>query len=194
MISFTRSSPSLNELLAHGIYTIPAGLPFAQDLAVGILASVQTPEQLGDKNSAASAVAAQALKTAFYPTVRDRHCFLPDMQPIGDVDELDPGYLSQHFQADDLIDLLPAISLTDRQTILAVLYKAGQLRPAICCTGFSAGSKLLAGFWNRFISLVGVFRFKRRRYATRICQTLVRNCYFSALFCKTGQKLQKRWV
>ena len=48
MISFTRSSPSLDELLARGIYTIPAGLPFAQDLAVGILASVQTPEQLAE--------------------------------------------------------------------------------------------------------------------------------------------------
>ena len=48
MSSFTQSSPSLNELLARGIYTIPAGLPFAQDLAVGILASVQTPEQLAE--------------------------------------------------------------------------------------------------------------------------------------------------
>lgn len=125
MISFTRSSPSLNELLARGIYTIPAGLPFAQDLAVGILASVQTPEQLAEiKILLPSRRAAQALKAAFIQQSEGQALFLPDMQPIGDVDELDPGYLSQHFQADDLSDLLPAISLTDRQMILARLIQS----------------------------------------------------------------------
>ena len=125
MISFTRSSPSLTELLACGIYTIPAGFPFAQDLAAGILASVQTPEQLADiKILLPSRRAAQALKTAFIQQAGGRALLLPDMQPIGDVDELDPGFLSQRSQADDLSDLLPAVSLTDRQMILARLIQS----------------------------------------------------------------------
>ena len=78
MISFTRSSSSLNELLARGIYTIPAGLPFAQDLAAGILASVQTPEQLAEiKILLPSRRAAQALKTAFIEQSEGQALFLP---------------------------------------------------------------------------------------------------------------------
>ena len=71
MISFTRSSPSLNELLARGIYTIPAGLPFAQSLAAGILASIQTPEQLAEiKNSAALSPSCSGFENSLYPAVR----------------------------------------------------------------------------------------------------------------------------
>ena len=125
MVSYTRSSSSLTELLACGIYTIPAGQPFAQELAAGILTSVQTPEQLAEiKILLPSRRAAQALRTAFIQQGEGQALFLPDMQPIGDVDELDFGFLSQHFQRDDLFDLLPAISLTDRQMILARLIRS----------------------------------------------------------------------
>jgi ATP-dependent helicase/nuclease subunit B len=125
MNSCTLSLPSLNELLARGIYTIPAGQPFAQDLAAGILASVQTPEQLAKmKILLPSRRAAQGLKTAFIQQAKGQALFLPDMQPIGDVDELDSGFLSQQFQADDLSELLPAVSLTDRQMILARLIQS----------------------------------------------------------------------
>ena len=125
MISCSRFSFSLTELLACGIYTIPAGQPFARDLAAGIMASVQTPEQLAEiKILLPSRRAAQALRTAFIQQAEGQALFLPDMQPIGDVDEIDPGFLSQHFQVDDLSELLPAVSLTDRQMILARLIQS----------------------------------------------------------------------
>ena len=83
---------------------------------------------------------------------------MPNMQPIGDVDELDPGYLSQHFQVDDLIDLLPAISQTDRQMILARLIQGRSVgsQPLSAAQAFRLAASL-ARFWNRFISLVDVF-------------------------------------
>ena len=124
-------------------------MPFAQDLAAGILASVQTPEQLAEiKILLPSRRAAQALKTAFIEKSEGQALFLPDMQPIGDVDELDPGYLSQHFQADKLSDLLPAISLTDRQMILARLIQSrsvsGQTLSA--AQAFRLATSLILGF------------------------------------------------
>ena len=125
MLFFRRSLPSLTELLTCGIYTIPAGHPFAHDLAAGIIASVQKPEQLASmKILLPSRRAAQALRTAFVQQADGQALFLPDMQPIGDVDELDPGYLSRQFRADDLPEPLPAISLTDRQMFLARLIQS----------------------------------------------------------------------
>ena len=152
MVSCTRSSPSLIELLNCGIYTIPAGQPFAQDLAAGILASVQKPEQLsGIKILLPSRRAAKALRTAFIQQAKGQALFLPDMQPIGDVDELDPGFLSQHNQVDDSSELLPAVSLTDRKMILARLI---QSRPVSSQLLSAAQSFRLASSLARFLDQI----------------------------------------
>ena len=73
-------------------------------------------------------------------------------------DELNPGYLSQHFQADDLSDLLPAISLTDRQMILARLIQSrsvsGQPLSAAQAFGLAAS---LARFLDQIFQSGGCF-------------------------------------
>ena len=152
MVSCTRSSPSLTELLACGIYTIPAGQPFAQNLAAGILTSVHKPEQLSRiKILLPSRRAAQTLRTAFIQQAKGKALFLPDMQPIGDVDDLDPGFLSLHNQADDLSELLPAVSLTDRRMILARLI---QSRPVSSQPLSAAQSFRLAASLARFLDQI----------------------------------------
>ena len=68
--------------------------------------------------------AAQALKTAFIQQSDGQALFLPDMQPIGDVDELDPEFLSLTFTADELGALPPSASMTDRHIVLARLIQS----------------------------------------------------------------------
>ena len=68
--------------------------------------------------------AAQALKTAFIQQSDGQALFLPDMQPIGDVDELDPEFLSLTLTADELGELPPSASVTDRHIVLARLIQS----------------------------------------------------------------------
>lgn len=125
MVCDIQPSPSFAELTRPGIFTIPAGRPFAQDLASGILAVVQRPEELAKiKILLPSRRAAQALKTAFIQQSGGRALFLPEMQPIGDVDELDAEFLSLQLTADELADLPPSASMTDRHIVLARLIQS----------------------------------------------------------------------
>ena len=122
-----QNNPSFHfaDLARSGVFTIPAGRAFAQDLASGILAAVQRPEDLAAvKILLPSRRAAQALKTAFIQQSEGRALFLPNMQPIGDVDELDPEFLSVTLTADELGELPPAASVTDRHIVLARLIQS----------------------------------------------------------------------
>ena len=116
---------SFADFARPGVFTIPAGRPFAKDLASGILAAVHRPEELAKfKILLPSRRAAQALKTAFIQQSDGQALFLPDMQPIGDVDELDPEFLSLTFTADEIGALSPSASMTDRHIVLARLIQS----------------------------------------------------------------------
>ena len=120
--------------------------------------------------------AAQALRTAFVQQADGQALFLPDMQPIGDVDELDPGYLSRQFRADDLPEPLPAISLTDRQMFLARLIQSRPVSSQRLSTAqvFRLAASL-AVFGPGLPVRRAFFGFKGCRYTSRISQTLGRN-------------------
>ena len=128
MVSDAPPSPSGSDVLRPGIYTVPAGWPFAQELAKGILATVHDPEQLAAiKILLPSRRAAQSLKEAFIQQSDGKALFLPDMQPVGDVDELAPDVLSLNAAEGGLGDLLPAVNLTDRTILLARLVQTGPM-------------------------------------------------------------------
>ena len=125
MVADKNSSFHFADFARAGVFTIPAGRPFAQDLASGILAAVHRPEELAAvKILLPSRRAAQALKTAFIQQSDGQALFLPDMQPIGDVDELDPEFLSLTLTTDELGELPPAASMTDRHIVLARLIQS----------------------------------------------------------------------
>lgn len=135
--------------MAGGLYTIPAGVPFAESLARGVIA------RLGTKSNPFAMAA-----TIYLPTRRAARtledCFarlatgatlLPDIRAIGDPDEeeflFDPG-------ADDL-EIAPAIDPVRRRFLLAALVQRWALqhddRPSTF--GQSAAmARYLAGFFD----------------------------------------------
>ena len=128
MVSEIQPPAFYTDVLSPGIYTIPAGWPFAQQLAKGILATVSHPEQLAEiKILLPSRRAAQSVKEAFIQQSDGKALFLPDMQPVGDVDEVDPEFLSLNFTTSGGEDLAPAVSLTDRTILLARLIQSGPM-------------------------------------------------------------------
>ncbi len=103
------------------IMTIPAGQPFADCLADGLLAeSGGDPARLSDMHILLpTRRAARALRDAFLRRTNGRPLLLPRLSPVGDVDE---DELSLTLLAlDEDFSLPPAISPLRRQAILAQL-------------------------------------------------------------------------
>lgn len=101
------------------VYTIPVGEAFVDALARGIL------NQVGDAPEALARVrvllptrrACRSLREAFLRLSQGRPMLLPQMTPLGDVDE--DGLVLEGVDVDDALDLPPAIGSLTRQTLLA---------------------------------------------------------------------------
>lgn len=101
------------------VYTIAPGEAFVDALARGIL------NQVGDAPEALARVrvllptrrACRSLREAFLRQSNGRPMLLPIMTPLGDVDE--DGLLLEGVDADDALELPPAIGALKRQALLA---------------------------------------------------------------------------
>ena len=106
----------------HGkIHHIPAGRPFADDLARGIMAMVKDPSDMSDSiillpNRRLS----KALRTAFLRMADGKAQLLPRMMPIGDIDEDAAELIAAGWDADDKP---PIINGLERQLILSRLVR-----------------------------------------------------------------------
>ncbi len=107
----------------QSIYSIDAGLPFARDLAAGVIQLAGSPERLARAlilvPSRRSAIALQA---AFLDISDGAAMLLPQMVPIGDFDE-DGPYVSWEGGIARGADLPPPISPLRRQINLAKLLR-----------------------------------------------------------------------
>lgn len=109
------------------VYTIPADQPFARHLAAELLRRTEsTPEKLADiRILLPTRRACRAVRDAFLRESSARALLLPQLQPIGDIDEED---LSLAFfgeeAAERLYALPPAMPARRRQIILARLLMA----------------------------------------------------------------------
>ena len=106
--------------LGH-LHHIPAGRPFADDLARGILAMVDDPREMSDSiillpNRRLS----KALRTAFLRLANGGAQLLPRMMPIGDVDEDAAELIAAGWDADDKP---PVIDGLERQLLLSRLVR-----------------------------------------------------------------------
>ena len=108
-------------MTAPSVYSIDAGLPFARDLAAGVMQLADNPQRLARALVLVpSQRAAQALQAAFLDHANGKAMLLPRMLPIGDFgDDDDTG--SHGF--DDIGDLPPQISGLRRQICLAKLLR-----------------------------------------------------------------------
>ena len=107
------------------VYSIDAGLPFAEQVARGLLALSDTPEQLArGLVLVPSRRSAQALQAAFLSVSGGQAMLLPRMVPIGDIsDEVNQGDPIGALLDDLAPDLLPAITAMRRQLLLAKLLR-----------------------------------------------------------------------
>ncbi|MCR4378991.1 MAG: double-strand break repair protein AddB, partial [Rhodospirillales bacterium] len=113
------------------IYSIEAGEIFVDALARGIL------KQTGENPEALARVrvllptrrACRSLREAFLRLSQGRPLLLPIMTPLGDVDE--DELTLEGFDANDVLELPPAIGALTRQTLLAnyVLKMDGETTP-----------------------------------------------------------------
>lgn len=136
------------------IHHIPAGRPFADDLARGILALVKNPEDMADSiimlpNRRLS----KELQNAFLRLANGKPQLLPRMMSIGDIDEDASELVTAGWDADDLP---PIIDGLERQLILSRLVKALLIRKSEtgASTEFSMAdvmslSKALADFLDQ---------------------------------------------
>lgn len=104
------------------IYTIPAGIAFADTLARGLM------EQTGGNPTRLAAMrlflptrrACRNVREAFLRLSEGKPLLLPRMQPLGDIDEDKLGLeLAGHENAELLLDLPPTIAPVKRQILLA---------------------------------------------------------------------------
>ena len=125
------------------VYSIDAGLPFAEQVARGLMAIADTPEQLARALVLVpSRRSRQALQAAFLSVSDGQAMLLPRMIPIGDigdeVNQIDPiGALLD----DAALDLPPAISAIRRQLLLAKLlrhFRLGDHYPTVSYTHLRA--------------------------------------------------------
>ncbi|MEQ8964398.1 MAG: double-strand break repair protein AddB [Azospirillaceae bacterium] len=112
----------------RGVFTIPAGAPFVDALAAGIVEHVAPgdPLALADvRVLLPTRRACRALREAFLRRTEGRPTVLPRMSPIGDIDPdaLDIG-LGDLPAVAAALDLPPAIAPTRRQILLARLIRA----------------------------------------------------------------------
>ena len=107
------------------VFSIDAGLPFAEQLARGLIALVDTPEQLARALVLVpSRRSGQALQAAFLTVSDGQAMLLPRMVPIGDIgDEINQGDPIGALLDDAAPDLPPAISTMRRQLLLAKLLR-----------------------------------------------------------------------
>ena len=137
------------------IYSIDAGMPFARELAMGIVKLADSPERLArGLILLPSRRAARALQAAFLDGADGVPMLLPRMLPVGDFGNDDDGRLSPFLGDDAGSDLPPPISKIRRQICLAKLLRhfplggqyptqpqamrladsLGQLLAATCCS------------------------------------------------------------
>ena len=112
------------------LYTIPAGVPFAMSLAAGIKRLADGPEALARATILVpSRRAAQSLRAAFLQVLGDGAALLPQIDPIGDVEEESPDMLDFGVDAPSLP---PAMDSLRRQLWLARLlegFRLGDVAP-----------------------------------------------------------------
>ena len=112
---------TLGKMTSGHLHHIPAGRPFADDLARGILAMVDDPRDMSDSiillpNRRLS----KALRTAFLRLADGGAQLLPRMMPIGDVDEDAGELIAAGWDADDKP---PVIDGLERQLLLSRLVR-----------------------------------------------------------------------
>jgi ATP-dependent helicase/nuclease subunit B len=111
----------------RGIYTIPAGWPFVDALAAGIL------DEIGSDPAALADViillptrrAVRSLREAFLRLSDGKPLLLPRMTPLGDIDE-DELVIAGGDELSGGLDVPPAISGLRRQLLLARLVRKAQ--------------------------------------------------------------------
>ena len=107
-------------MTSPSVYSIDAGMPFARELAVGIVKLADSPERLArGLVLLPSRRAARALQAAFLDGVEGGPMLLPRMLPVGDFGNDDDGRLSPFLGDDAGSDLPPPISKIRRQICLA---------------------------------------------------------------------------
>lgn len=123
-----RAPSSGRERRSGNVYTIPAGTPFLDALAAGIL------DRYGGDPQTLSAVqvllptrrACRSLGEAFLRATGGAPVLLPAMTPIGDIDEDELGFAATEEPAvAAALDLPPAIPALRRQLLLSRLIMAG---------------------------------------------------------------------
>ena len=128
-------------------FTIPAHRPFVEDLAAGLHAALSPlgPEALSDAVVLTpTRRGARALAEAFIKVGGGRALLLPQIRPLGDLDEGEPP-----FEPGDLaLDLPPAISIWRRRFELARLVSesADALGRSLDAVGALELADALAGF------------------------------------------------
>ena len=107
------------------VYSIDAGLPFAEQLAQGLMGMAKTPEQLARALVLVpSRRSGQALQAAFLSVSDGQAMLLPRMVPIGDIgDETSQGDPIDALLDETAPDLPPAISSMRRRFLLAKLLR-----------------------------------------------------------------------
>ena len=107
------------------VYSIDAGLPFAEQVARGLMVLADNPEQLARALVLVpSRRSGQALQAAFLSVSDGQAMLLPRMVPIGDIgDEVNQGDPIGALLDDAAPDLPPAITAMRRQLLLAKLLR-----------------------------------------------------------------------
>lgn len=118
---------------ASSVYNIPAGTPFAKELAKGVVQLASSPTHLARALvMVPSQRAAQALRSAFLDVTSGQATLLPRMIPIGDLADDVADIFPELDGGADTAMLPPAISPLRRQMMLAKLlggFKLGGQTP-----------------------------------------------------------------
>ena len=112
----------------RGIYTIPAGWPFVDALAAGILDEIgPDPASLADVTILLpTRRAVRSLREAFLRLSEGRPLLLPRMMPLGDIDEDELVIAGADELSGGGLDIPPAFSGLRRQLLLARLVRHAQ--------------------------------------------------------------------
>ncbi|MCW8834950.1 MAG: double-strand break repair protein AddB [Rhodospirillales bacterium] len=114
------------------VFTIPAGAPFVDSLAVGLMARANgDPARLSEMTVLLpTRRACRSLRDAFLRCSGGKAMLLPRMMPLGDLDEDEIALAGWDEEAPGGLDLPPAISGLRRQLLLArlVMARDGDIR------------------------------------------------------------------
>ncbi|MGB0689947.1 MAG: double-strand break repair protein AddB, partial [Candidatus Puniceispirillum sp.] len=118
---------------ASSVFNIPAGTPFASELAKGVVQLAPRPADLARAIvMVPSQRATQALRSAFLDVTKGQATLLPRMMPIGDLADDTADLFPDLNDGTDTARLPPAISPLRRQMMLAKLlggFKLGGQAP-----------------------------------------------------------------